>query len=424
MTNQAMSHQRVVLALAGPDVGLLTREFGVAATDSRFALAHIISNWQQLLDTLRQSEPDLLILYANLAPGPDALKDALSRLKRAVAVVLLPPDLAQFQGAIEQIHTVRKVYVLPVAAQEVLNFGYSAAVTERVKMQTTAPLQEFAARQGPTAPAVGTRVIAFFSPQGGTGKSTLAVAVGEELVRRSIRTLLMAFNLPSPVVPWLGLRTTPNAEEFFLRPQSGFRDAIQTTKSGLDVLLAPQDSYGYAEAALRPPDEPNSIRNLVAASYMEHYGAILLDLPPGEGNWTLQPLLAANVVLVVVRPTVAGLQAAYHATRLLTERLAGQHRIPQEAMFTVLNMRTPRSTLTASAFAREGAELTGGFFPPVLASLEFNPVIAQLQDAARPFLVVESLEKPVVALVDALFGKATGGVRKERRFFGIRIRVR
>jgi hypothetical protein len=223
--------EKFPLGIAGPDLNQMSREYtGLVATHEHFVLAMLANSWRAFLDAILESEPALLIVYADLAPGPDALKDALAELKQAVVIILLPPAWAQFQGVFTNLSQVRKVFPLPAAPREVLAAGLAEVHTEIARNRTVSPLSTFPGSAPATA--VGTRVIAFVSAQGGVGRSTLAEAMGFELsARRSIRTLLYAFDLPSSTPLRLGTRFAPSASEFLQRTEGGFKDAIQTPRT-------------------------------------------------------------------------------------------------------------------------------------------------------------------------------------------------
>jgi len=416
---------RITLGLAGPDMDQLSREYISPATkDERFVLAMVSGSWEALQAALQENEPALLVLYADIAPGPEALHGLLSRLKRAVAVLLLPASWTNFTGLLESAHTVRKVYPLPAMPAEVLKFGYSAALTEAVKERSAAPL---AARpENPTSSqaAVGTRLIAFVSAQGGVGRSTLAEALGFELAaRRSIRALLFSFDLPSCAPLRLGTRFAPSAAEFLQRSEGGFPDAIQTTPDGLDLVIAPPESTAYAAAARE--EGRARLHDLVTEAYKHHYAAILLDLPCGESSWMLQPLRAAGTLVLLSRPTTEGVRAVGHLIKLLTQVVGSQHRFSRDAFFLVLNQRTPKSIYTATAFTSEVAKYAG-WSPPVLASIDYDPLIPRAQDDGRPAASAsESLGRAAAALVDSFYGASRGEqpLRRGLRLGPVRIRT-
>src|SRR4030065_1497879 len=102
--------------------------------------------------------------------------------------------------------------------------------------------------------------------------------------------------------------------------------------------------------------------------------AVLLDLPSGEQPWGLQGILAANTAVIVTRCTLADLTATRHSLVLLLERLIGEHRIPREAIYLVLNQVNERSPITPREFHDELANAYG-WAPPVAARRTYLPSI-------------------------------------------------
>jgi MinD-like ATPase involved in chromosome partitioning or flagellar assembly len=414
--------EKYPIGIAGPDLSQISRDYThIVATHEVFALAMIANTWRAFQEAIKETEPALLIVFADIAPSPDALKEVLSTLKRAVVILLLPPNWAQFQGVFEKLDKVRKLYSLPAAPKEVLAYGLSLIETELARNRTIAPLQSLT---GSTqSAAVGTRVIAFVSAQGGVGRSTLAEAMGFELTaRRNIRTLLFSFDLPSCAPLRLGTRFAPTAAEYLQRTEGGFKDAVQSTAEGLDVIIAPPESMAYA-AATRDGEQVR-IHDLVNHAYHQLYAAILLDLPAGESAWMLQPLRVANTVVLVARPTTEGVRASGHLLKLLTEIVGAQHRFTRDAFFLMLNQRTARSIFTAPAFATELAKYAG-WSPPVLAVVDDDIEIARAQDGGRPAASAsESLGRAAVTLVETFYGNARGAESLKRGFKIGRIKIR
>jgi len=414
--------EKYPIGIAGPDLNQISRDYThLVATHEHFALAMIANSWRAFQDNLQETEPVLMIVFADIAPSPDALQEVLKALKNAIVIVLLPSNWAQFKGAIEQAKAVRKTFILPAAPKEVLACGYSLIQTEIAVARTVSPLQGLAESRGMAA--VGTRQIAFISTQGGVGRSTLAEAMGFELAaRRSIRSLLFSFDLPANAPLRLGTRFAPNASEYIERTEGGFQDAIQTTSDGLDVIIAPPESTAYA--AVTNEGGQNKIHDLVNEAYKYHYAAILLDLPSGESAWMLQPLRVANTVVIVARPTTEGVRAAGHVMKLLTEVIGGQHRFGREAFFLVLNQRTPKSIYTAPAFASELAKYAG-WTPPVLSVVDYDPAITRAQEDGRPpASASESLGRAAATLVETFYGSSRGAEPLRKAFKIGRVRIR
>ena len=69
---------KIAVGVAGPDFNQITREFGLIVEDERYTLSLMQNNWEQFERSLKEGEPDLLIIYADIAPGPDALIERLS----------------------------------------------------------------------------------------------------------------------------------------------------------------------------------------------------------------------------------------------------------------------------------------------------------------------------------------------------------
>jgi MinD-like ATPase involved in chromosome partitioning or flagellar assembly len=379
------------LFLGGPDMrGCLLAQMYPAYQDAaRFQVVSLAAEWEDIKRQVMQFRPEALVIEASVAPGPDLLRDFLSQLVSTIAVVILPPAWAKFQGLFEGVQTsVRGVHLAPVNWAAVASATYSAVVTERARAATASPTTSRSALSGLTSSGatavVGTRTIAFTSFAGGTGKSTIAEAMAVDLARQHIKTLLCSFNSPAAAVGHLGqgLHFSPNATEWLNRPTvDGFQSSLQRVQGldDLDVLLAPDDAHMLAQANGRKAEAPNSIRNLVFAAYSFNYGAILLDLPPfADSMWALQGLLAANVALLVSRPTLHDQFAALHAYRLLGEQLATEVRIPPDAVFAVLNFTSPEDTINARTFQRNITQVIGRF-PPILESFPYIARLPRLQ---------------------------------------------
>ena len=69
--------EKYPIGIAGPDLNQISREYtGLVASSTNFVLAMLSNSWRAFLDALKESEPALLIVYADIATGPDALKDS------------------------------------------------------------------------------------------------------------------------------------------------------------------------------------------------------------------------------------------------------------------------------------------------------------------------------------------------------------
>lgn len=395
-----------MLAGAGADVVFYQMQPAFLA-DARFSVASITTSWADFEKNLNELKPHLLVVQADVAPNPDVLLAALSRMQiwNGVALIVLQPAHREFRGVFEKVAACRGIFVMPLNWGELVQAGYAAVATERARGVAQVPLESALSFRVATA-VTGTRVVAFLSGTGGAGRSTLAENIGYELaVRMHVRAMLMSFDLPPAATMHFNLRYSPNAGEFFARPGDGFGSAIQT-KENLEVIVAPENSVEYARAAEqsgKAKAEDHSIYSLVMASWTRSCDAVLLDLPAGEGIWTMHPLLAANTAVIVARPTLADLAATRHLLVLLMERMRNEHRIPPESIYMALNQVNDRSSITPRGFHEELAQ-SYGWAPPVLAVIPYDSDIQKAQDEQMPPVArVESLAKGVRSVINGLF---------------------
>ncbi len=408
MDTPAVPDSKVTILLAGPGNDEVFRQMQAPfLADSRFSISSIATQWEIFAQNLAQMRPALVVLQADLAPGADALLQRLSEMQvwHGVAVLVIPQGLRELRPTYEKSSVVRATYIAPVNWGEIAQAGFAAVMNERARLAAAAPLQQ-AYFSRTTTVIQGTRVVAFLSATGGTGRSTIAESLAYELkFRRSANTLLLSFDLPPAAVSHLRLRYAPNAMEFFARPGDGFAAAIQS-REGLDVIVAPENSLDYQRAAdhsTSNKSDPSSIYSLAMTAWTRNYAAVLLDLPAGEQPWSLQGLMAANTAVIVSRCTLADMTAARHVMVLLLERLISEHRIPREAIYLVLNQVGENSPISPREFHDELAN-GYGWAPPVAAVIPYLPAISQAQDNQIPAITrVEGLAKGTRNLAEALY---------------------
>lgn len=433
----------VSVFLAGMDMaGTVLRLMFPAFNDpARFQVLSMAADWNDLQRDVARYRPEALVLEAALAPSPEVLVDYLKGLSGLVVLVILPPAWAGLKGQVEAVQTVvRGVFMAPPSWPAVAASAFSYGQTERTRSAEASPVS--AAYQAAGAPRVGgqvvigTRTIAFTSFTGGTGKSSIAEAMAVELARNHIRTLLCSFNSPPAAAGHFSLRLQPNASEWLNRPTvEGFQAALQRVKGldDLDILMAPSDPHTLNTlAAERPPEDPGSLRSLVFAAYSGNYGAILLDLPAcADSMWTLQPLLAANVAVIVCRPTRHDQLGAIRAYKLMTEQLAQQIRVPPDAVFAAMNFASPRDNLSERDFQASIVESIGTF-PPILATFAYTPELPAVQNLGNSPVFEASCDafaRAARSLTGKLIGGAVQAAASEKRagrgfnLFGIQVKL-
>ena len=431
MSGEDLPKVGVMLAGPGGDIVLNSMQ-PPFLLDARFAVRAVATSFEELQVKLLQMRPEVLVIQADMAPGPDPLIEILSKMQvwSGVAIVILCPAWREFLGALEKVATTGKVFLDPVNWAEMAHAAYDAAITQRARLAAAAPLQQAYLSRAAGA-ITGTRVVAFLSAGSGAGRSTVAENLAYELaVRCNAKTLLASFDLPPSAVSHLKLRYEPSAQGFFAGAAKGLDGCLQV-REGLEVLVAPENTSDYLKAARVSENDmnaPNSIYSLVMATWTRNCAAILLDLPGEEGAWTLQSLSAANSVVLVARPTLADMAATAHILLLLLERLATRLRAPREAIYLVLNQVSDKSGMTAHGWHQNLAGAVP-WAPPVAAVIPFDSGVVAAQDRqVPPVTCVDGFARGIRMLVNALFPGLALEAEKERRSTvfrmpGIRVRI-
>ena len=409
-------NERFTVLLAGPGHEVVIYQMQPAfLSDQRYMVAGYAQSWENLKENLPQLKPDLLVIQADVAPGPDALKPVLAGMQawNGIASVILPPQQATFKGIYESMGSVvRGTFVAPVSWTDIANLAYGYAMTSRAQVSSAAPTMSQPAsstgqfgsslNQAVSPMVTGTKRIAVLSQAGGAGASTIAENLSYELATRlSVRSLLFSLGLPPAAAAHFKLRYVPNMTEFFERPgKAAIQSAIQRVE-GLDILLGPEDSAEYATAAKNSSDvrSPNSIYSAFLAAEDGSYGAMVMDLPHEESEWMTHPLVFANIALLVCRPIMADLFALRHTLNLLS-RLG---KLPREAVYLGLNQASESSSLTPRAIQSELSQALG-WAPPIIAVIERDDAVLLAQEQRiPPILRSEKLARGIRQIIGSLF---------------------
>ena len=156
-------------------------------------------------------------------------------------------------------------------------------------------------------------VIAVASGKGGVGKTSVAVALARELVRRGRRTGLLDADLHGPDVPrMLGIRRDKTARSVTLTAAKGSRNAglEAVDVDGLKVASVGFLLGGDQGLTMAGPFAELMLGRLVKQTVWGELDVLVADLPPGTGE-VQQGLLALSddvaAVLVVTPAEVSHL---------------------------------------------------------------------------------------------------------------------
>lgn len=396
----------------------------------------------EILETTIQQQPaEVAVIDADLLADrgeAGVVQFLTSRLGGAVAIVVLPQGMAVLAGRLAALDRVREVLIKPVNTAHLIDRCYQIGVSERASRAAMAPATAYAVSAlaqvsgaARAAAVAGTRIFAVGGGKGGPGKTTIAVNLAYRLNQVGIRTLLMGFDTPDTTGVQLGLAASPNSLNWYRRPsREGFAASLQS-KDGLDVCLSPNDKVEAARIATRKPNDDGSIVGLIEAARAHHppYAAIVMDLPPTESEWSIQPLLRANTVLLVCEPDWASQVNLIATVRLLTGVLDPRYQVPREAIHAVLNRVTPEDTMTPARMQAAIREQLDGWAPPFVAVIPADPGVRACQnDFVPPVTRRQAFAEGIDQIVDFFYREALGvsaskAAGKGRSLFGIRIRV-
>lgn len=157
------------------------------------------------------------------------------------------------------------------------------------------------------------RLLAVTGGKGGTGKTTVAALLALGLADAGARTGLLDLDLTAPSAHLvLGFPLDFPAESFGLDP---------VEHGGVRCLSLAQFALG-APAALRGEDVASALVELLAVARWGELGVLVLDLPPGLGDATLEllRLLPRAESLAVATPSRPVLSTVGQMLRFLSAR--------------------------------------------------------------------------------------------------------
>jgi MinD-like ATPase involved in chromosome partitioning or flagellar assembly len=190
------------------------------------------------------------------------------------------------------------------------------------------------------------KVLAVFSPRGGSGKTTLAIGLAARLANsHRDRVALVSLDLMfDDVSLLLGLRSEASLGQLKLEiferlGPSALSDTLVPTADGLKVLVAasqPEDGERVTPAHVR-----------AALTALRHqFRAIVVDCGTGFGEPTLAAIEMADRILVVCTPEMTTLRDARECLRLFGQAM----HIQREKLYLVLNHPRPVRALTREQF--------------------------------------------------------------------------
>jgi chromosome partitioning protein len=186
-------------------------------------------------------------------------------------------------------------------------------------------------------------VLTITNTKGGVGKTTTAVNLAVGFADRNRRTLLIDLDPEAHATRcFFEEETERDVGDLIMdRPSQAGRSVATTRYPNLDIVPATARLTTTAELlSSRIRREERLARAL--APLQEEYREIVLDCPPTLGILTYNAVIAADLILVPVQPSVGavnGLDALLEAARELRD----EDDIPYRVVITMFDLRTTRT---------------------------------------------------------------------------------
>lgn len=370
------------------------------AADARFAVQALATSAADARAKLAL-EPEAVLVEVVAFDGPAEFANVFAAY-RGAAWAVLPPGLSpQTADAVRQVPCVTQVIEGEPNFARLAGEMYAAALGRRpaqaLAADSLAPLRSGVAM-------IGWRAIAVWSPQGGVGKSTLALALALEATARRLPALLVGLGAPDGLPLILdGIAPEPNILTWQSQPTvEGLGRAVQTHKrTGQRILVGFRDPVGVG--AFHAGTGPGGLTNLAYTAAQAGYGLVILDVSTQE----LAPaaLSVANTLVLVGRADLPGIRAVLEGLALVKDVMAGQHAIPDAAIHLVLN-RVRDTTLRPDEVVRFGQRERRDF-PPLAATIADDPnVETAVNRLEAAYYGSDSLRRAAKTLGDLLFPAA------------------
>lgn len=429
-TPQSGGDTPVSILLAHKDMDRTTAWYQALQLDTRFRVTSM-ANTPQDFSAKLASSPEVILLDATIFDGPPPLIQALTSISGAVYLLIpggVSEELSQQLGSIP---SVKRIVVGDLNIADFTARAYADALALR---QTTPKIASAAWNAGPqrSGGVGGLRIVTVWSRSGGTGRTTISIALAQAVARRGLKTLLIGLGSPDTLPLHLGLKPEPNILSWMANPtDDGLRTSIQ--KAGdVNVLAGFPDILSEGQGD-RGGDQGGSISELVTSAAYGGYSAIILDTP-SSGGVAPRALSAANTWLMVAKPTVNDVWTSVEAFRTVTQKIAGQHRITPGNIFVVLNQRmngqlTADQWHSAADAACRKMNLNLGF-PPIMAVIPHSADVSIAADNGRSALdASDEVARPIHRLAEMLFGGVaapvdTGKEDRAIQFGPLKIRMK
>jgi len=197
-----------------------------------------------------------------------------------------------------------------------------------------------------------TKTIAFVHHKGGTGKTTSCLSIAGYLAKARKRVLVVDFDPQGNATSGLGIDHGSLDSSMYdvLVGTQKLRNIILQTKSGVHLAPSSTDLVGAGPIFYKRP-RGETLRK-VLKHVARYYDYILIDAPPGVGQFMINAVIAADHTIVTLDPGIFALEGV-KSLNMLFDEIRESLKIRIKPAFAILTrcskpVRTPKRKKVAA----------------------------------------------------------------------------
>lgn len=288
MAGPAKSSAQIRLLLV-EDVGQVTRYIrGVLNAQSNVTLLDVVTDGANVVEQIREQQPDVLVVDALLTGKMNGLQVAESVRRSGLDLPIIALTVPQKPVAVGGGMGIARVLLMPFSGFDFMNL-----------------LQQVTAEHRATSPEAMSRTIAVYGAKGGVGTTTMAYNLAVAIARpRLHRVVLIDGSLQFGDLRALlqvphGTRSILDLPTDHLT-QAELADVLWTDPHGVDVLFAPPRVEDAETVSVRDFEKVLSLLRRM-------YNIVIIDTPTSVTDLTLAYFDAADQIVQILTGEVATL---------------------------------------------------------------------------------------------------------------------
>ena len=202
-----------------------------------------------------------------------------------------------------------------------------------------------------------TKTIAFVHHKGGSGKTTSCLSIAGYLTKARKRVLVVDFDPQGNATSGLGINNGGLDASMYdvLVGERKLRDIILQTESGVHLAPSTLDLVGAGPIFYKTGRRGEILKEALK-DVERYYDYILIDAPPGVGQFMINAAVAADETIVTLDPGIFALEGV-KSLNILFDEVKEQLKIKIRPAFAILTrcskpLRTPKRKKVAASEKR------------------------------------------------------------------------